>query len=332
LGKKIEGATCDEIVTRETERDLDAETSIYPDLLIAGQLPDKAPFAFYCEHKWDSHCDEQQLRKYLKVAENKGKHARLVFVGANFKQKSDAAKCLESNACTCFLWEDVFRALEGIGDKSTILQEFLGFMKTQGLSPGQPLTVERMKAFLQASGFLESLEKYANKLLNEYSWDALPTRFREEPFVSHRSGKVAIRFPAGDEWKPWIAVGFYYDERDHKVAFVNRSKGIDLILRVAAEPKYTKNIGPALQVLKSKRKELRKTSPSVLLKGEHGNGNNYSILIVHDCLADVIEGAKTEVEQLGAIHKRLTRWLEILFKDGELETAFKTSGLDSGMK
>jgi len=46
----------------------------------------------------------------------------------------------------------------------------------------------------------------------------------------------------------------------------------------------------------------------------------------------VIDKAKGEPEQLTAIHKKLTTWLEILFKDGKLEDGLKASGLDSGMK
>ena len=41
---------------------------------------------------------------------------------------------------------------------------------------------------------------------------------------------------------------------------------------------------------------------------------------------------RTEADQLNAIHKRLTTWLNILFKDSKLEAAFRKCGLDSGMK
>ncbi len=117
LGKEVKGATC-EITTRQAEKDLESETSIYPDLLIDGQLSGGELFAAYCEHKWDSHCNEDQLRKYRKVSEKAGKHARLVFIGASHKQRSEALRCFQDNPCECFLWEEVYQTLNAIPDKT----------------------------------------------------------------------------------------------------------------------------------------------------------------------------------------------------------------------
>lgn len=332
LDKDIEDVMC-EVRTRQVEKDLDLGTSIYPDLLIDGQLSNGEQFAVYCEHKWDSPCNESQLRKYRKLAE--AKSARLVFVGANHKQRSIAIQCFQDGFCQCFLWEDVFQTLNSIPilHQSPLLREFIDFMKTQGLSPGQPLTVDRMKAFLQASDFLKSLLNLAHKLHTNYSWDLIPRRFFAKNYVHDAYGRVGIRFET-EAWKPAITVGFLYDERDHRVTFVNRDKGIDLLLRIEAMPKDTKDtqIQPVLDILKKKRKDFKKSAASVLLKGERGNGNPCSVLIVRDCLADVIDNAKTEARQLTAIYRRLTIWLEVLFKDGELENAFRKTSLKSGMK
>jgi hypothetical protein len=328
LEKNVEHATC-EIRTRQTETDLDLGTSIYPDLFIDGQLSGGEQFAVYCEHKWDSPCDEAQLRKYRKVAESKS--ARVVFVGANHNQSSSAARCFEDGFCRSFLWEDVFRTLQSVPEKSPVLREFIDFMKTNGLSPGQPLTVERMKAFLQASDFVQSLTSLAHKLHANYSWDTIPSRFMAANYVRDAYGRVGIRFET-EAWKPAITVGFLYDERDHRVTFVNREKGIDLLLRIEADPKDTKQIQPVLDILAKKRSRLGESAASVLLKGERGNGNTYSVLIVRECLAEVIGSAKTEAEQLTAIHGRLTTWLQELFKDRQLEKAFKKTPLNSGMK
>jgi hypothetical protein len=331
LEKETKGAICN-IKTRQTEKDLDVDTSIYPDLLIEGQLSDGQEFAVYCEHKWNSEFNEKQLRRYRKVTERKGRHARLAFVGANFRQKSDALNCFQDNCCSCFLWEDVFRTLDRIREKSSILKEFLTFMKNQGLSPGEPITIERMKAFLQTSDFVGSLLNLANKLNTGYAVEAnVPTRFHEYRQVHDAYGRVGIRF-ATKEWKPFLSFGFLYDVRDHRVALVNPDRGIDLLLRIEADPVYTKSIQPALDVLKEKRKTLLDTAASVLLKGDRGNGNNWSVVIIRDCLGDVIEDVKSEADQLAVIHKKISTWLKVLFEDGMLENAFKRSGLDSGMK
>jgi len=331
--KNINIATC-KIVTRQSETDVENRNSIYPDMLIDGQLSDGNPFSLHFEHKWNSPCNEKQLIKYQKVVANKGSHARLVFVGASNRQKSEAVGYFPGNECACFLWEDVFNALNDIPEKSIVLKEFLGFMKSQGLGPGRPITVEMIK-FPPQAFYLESLLIFAHKLNNNYSWEAIPKRFHAYNYVHKAYGRVGIRFET-KKWKPSITVGFLYDVKDHKVSLVSPDKGIDLLLRIEAYPKDTNDtqiFQHVLNVLNEKRNDLlRLPAKSVLLKGERGNGNPWSVLIVQDCLADVIDKAKGEPEQLTAIHKKLTTWLEILFKDGKLEDGLKASGLDSGMK
>ena len=263
----------------------------------------------------------------------KGEYARLIFVGVTKKEKLKAVEYFQDNACACFQWEDVFRALNDIPNKMNILKEFLDFMESQGLGPEQPITVERIKASPQAS-YLKSLLIVANRLNDNYPWDVIPKRFHAYNYVHKAYGRVGIRFETED-WKPAITIGFLYDVRDHKVVLVNPGKGIDLLLRIEARPVDTKDtikLQHALDVLKEKRNKLTLTAASVLLKGEPGNGNSYSVLMVQHCLADVICNAKGEPEQLTAIYERLTTWLKVLFEDGELEDGLKASGLDSGMK
>lgn len=87
-----------------------------------------------------------------------------------------------------------------------------------------------------------------------------------------------------------------------------------------------------LDVLAEKRKLLSASAASVLLKGERGNGNPWSVLIVRDCLADVLGDTTATDDQLAAVHARLAGWVRVLFENGDLEGAFKTCKLDSGMK
>jgi len=232
-----------------------------------------------------------------------------------------------------FLWADVFRVLdEPLANKPDILVQFLDFMKRHGLSPGKPIELATMVDFIQSSGFLTSLEHSANKLCDEFDWNFFPKRYRgeERPDVTNRWGRIAIQF-ATSAWKPTITVGFLVDERDHKVSFVNPSKGIDLLLRIEAEPSDQKNIAPALAELSRKREKLSKLAASALLLRERGNGNTHSLLIVRSCLGDVIAKAATQQEQLEAIHKIVKSWGETLFEDGSLEKAFKCAAVDSGM-
>src|SRR2546425_3565120 len=129
-----------------------------------------------------------------------------------------------------------------------------------------PIELPTMLAFIQASGFVTSLEHSANKLNDEFEWDFFPKRYRGDKGrdVTDRWGRIAIEF-ATPAWKPTITVGFLIDEGDHKVSFVKRQKGIDLLLRIEATPSDQKNIEPAITELDRKRKKLRGLAASALL-------------------------------------------------------------------
>lgn len=329
LGRDVLGTTAT-INTRLMEANLDRDTPMYPDMKISAQLPDGAKVVIYCEHKWGASCNDGQLIKYKKHADQEG--AKLCFVGSTVRQRSDAIESLKDPSA-CLMWEDAYRTLDRIPDleKTTILKEFLVFMKTQGLSFGEPLTVENMTAFLNAADFKNQLRNMAHKLKEDFEWPAIPKRFHSDVTVHDGYGRTAVRFATSD-WKPWLSIGFLYDVSDHKVAFVNRDKGIDLLLRIEAMPNLTKELNPGIQVLRKKQTALLAAgAPSALLKGDSGNGNPYSLLIVRDCLGVVLDGIASQTEQLSAIHRKLNTWLEILFQDGETEQAFKALGLDSGM-
>ena len=72
------------------------------------------------------------------------------------------------------------------------------FMKTQGLSPGEPLTIEKMAAFVQAADFVKSLYNRVHKLHAHYSWDVIPQRFHANAYVHDAYGRVGIRFETKD--------------------------------------------------------------------------------------------------------------------------------------
>jgi hypothetical protein len=320
-----------QVTTREAEHDEEA-TVVIPDMRMRGVLNGGEPFDLSGEHKWDSPCDPNQIRRYLKVVNQGGEHRRLVFIGASQSQKRVAANCDPCMKGKAFLWADVFQALEPLPNKPDLLVQFLDFMKTHGLSPGKPIELATMVAFLQSSGFLTSLVPTANKLDDDFDWEFFPKRYRgDKPRnVTNRFERIAIEF-ATPAWKPTITVGFLFGEWDHGVSFVNRQKGIDLLLRIEAAPIDQKNIAPALAELARKRKKLSSLAASVLLLGEPENANAHSLLIARSCLGDVIEKATTQQEQLETIYWTVRGWGETLFGDGALEEAFREAGLDSGL-
>jgi len=205
-------------------------------------------------------------------------------------------------------------------------------MKTHGLSPGKPINQETMVAFIRASGFLQELENFANRLNDDFDWDFFPKRYRSDEArkVTSKWGRTAIEF-ATPEWKPTITAGFLHNEWDHGVSFIDPTKGIDLLLRIEASPTHLGNAGPTLADLNRRKKSLLSCAASALTLKENGNDNNHSILIIRSSLADVIGNASSQQSQIKAVHEKLKEWGQILFGDGALEGALKQSGLDSGM-
>src|SRR5581483_4650106 len=95
-----------------------------------------------------------------------------------------------------FLWADVFQALESLSNKPDILIQFLTFMNTHGLSPGQPISSATMVGFIQSSNFLASLSHFAYKLNDDFDWDFIPKRYltNDGRNVTNRWGRIAIEF------------------------------------------------------------------------------------------------------------------------------------------
>jgi len=318
------------VTTRESEHD-EENVTLFPDMRVKGVLKNGEPFDLSSEHKWGSPCDPSQIKRYLKVL-NQGSNRRFVFICATYRQKRGAVDSDPRMKGKVILWEDIFQKFNLIQNKPDILVQFLDFMKTHGLSPAVPIELAAMVGFIKASGFLTSLQHSANKLNDDFDWEFFPKRYlgNKTRNVTDRWGRIAIEFATPD-WKPTITVGFLYNERDHGVSFVNRQKGIDLLLRIETGQDEQKNISPALAELRRKQKRLSNLAASALLLHDSGNDNDHSLLIVRSCLGNVIEKAVTQQEQLEAIYGIVKGWGETLFGDGALERAFKEAGLDSGL-
>jgi hypothetical protein len=312
-----------EIFTRNAEHDAEADSTVFPDLKIKGVTTDGEPFYVWSEHKWDSPCNRGQLEAYARLAAKAPGKNLLAFVGAHPKQIGAAKSAAGVIPCVALSWEDAYTSLLQFKEKSEVLAEFLHFMETHGLSPGEPISTRKMQAYLDSAGFIDQLWQYAEKLLAEYEWPLIPKRYTEETGITKRWGRVAIEFPTKN-WAPTITLGFLCSAEEHEVTFTAPETGIDLLLRIETDPGRFPNPIQALDALKEKAAAVRAFGARVLLKNQPGNGNPHSLLIAQKALGKVIEGAPTRREQLGAIHAELSKWIEALFGDGELEPALQT--------
>jgi len=258
----------------------------------------------------------------------------VTFVGANQIQVRKARELEPKFVQKAVCWEDIYRSFEEISNPPLMLKEFLVFMATQDLSPGAPLNSAGLRAIVQVPAIKRQLRRYSEKLLTEFDWQFLERRYREDntpqfPCVKDRYGRIGIEFITRG-WAPAIIVGFLYDPSDHQVTLIRPKDGIDLMLRIEADPGKNPNPGQVLDALQHGREQIlqleesQQHHPRVLLKGAAGNGNKWTLLIAQKCLADVIANCDSETKQLEAIHGCFKKWLTTLFRDPSLEMALQT--------
>jgi hypothetical protein len=316
---KIEGY---ELETQLVER-LPGRTR-FPDLELMFRASSGETYLIISEHKWNSEIRPEQLVDYQEILSSKdADHRHLVTIVARADQKRAAQLAPLVLPTTHLLWEDVYRVLKNLNKQDPILSEFLEFMESHSLNPGQPIDSETMKAFLSSSDFKAQLTRFSNKLFYEYSWKIIPEAYRKKPEIRDRYGRVGIEFRTPG-WNPTLVAGFLYDPRNHMVTLTRPAESVDLFLRIEADATTNERIDELLALLSQKGKLLSTKGPRVLIRDEPGNGNRWTLLIAQQSLMTVISDAVEEREQIEAIYNRLNEWLKCLFEDSSMEKSLSS--------
>jgi hypothetical protein len=124
-------------------------------------------------------------------------------------------------------------------------------------------------------------------------WTSVPERYRSEPEVRDRFGRVGIEFQTAG-WNPALAIGFLYDIRDHMVSLTAPAESVDLFLRIEADPRTNPQIDDILVLLREKGKLLSAKGPKVLKRNEQGNGNLWTLLFAQQSLLSVADNGLEE--------------------------------------
>ncbi len=330
-----------DVITQNSERIENEASTVFPDLKIVASLNDGKQQTVYCEHKWDSPCNPNQLRNYAELARrDQGNNSIVAFVGATQQQVREAHN-LNGVVQKAVRWEDIYRDFKKISDPSPMLQEFLIFMETQNLGAISMINLSHLRSCLQVPVVMRQLWQCANKLLSDFSWNFLDTRYRNPqqlgnghfPCVTNRYGRIGIEFMTTPAYKPTINVGFLYDTQDHRVELTRPEHGIDLMLRLEADPAKNPDIGIDLitklkegrvRISENEQEQGQKYLTRIRLRDEPGNDNKWSLLIAQKCLADVIGDCDSEEKQLQAIYEYFRQLLTSLFSDPQLEQELRT--------
>ena len=329
-----------DVITQNSERIENEASTVFPDLKIVATLNDGKQQTVYCEHKWDSPCNPAQLRNYAELARRDQDNSIVAFVGATQKQVREAGD-LNGVVQKAVRWEDIYRSFKKISDPSPMLQEFLIFMETQNLGAISMINLSHLRSFPQVPVVMRQLWQCANRLLSDFSWDFLDARYRNPqrlgnghfPCVTNRYGRIGIEFMTNPPYTPTINAGFLYDTKDHGVELTRPEHGIDLMLRLEADPAKNPDIGIDLitklkegrvRISENEQEQGQKYLTRIRLRGEPGNDNKWSLLIAQKCLADVIGDCDSEEKQLQAIYEYFRQLLTSLFSDPQLEQELRT--------
>jgi len=310
-----------------------------PDLQAYGTTTEGKVFKFICEHKWKAQVSLPQLEKYSKSF-GKGEVRHLALLYANDRDRALASQFNPPPGISygCWKWDEVFSVLSAIAEPEPMLQEFLAFLREVGLSPGQPIAkkesvecAQGMAEFENRKAFRKKLLRYCKKLAHEFDWNCVPSFFENQFDGRDSYGRCAIvRYRDGIG--PHLALGFYYDVSDHKLALLNPREGIDLKIRLIARPNRNRFVEPVLACLRSRIPELNRRHATVHLRSDPGNGNDHTLFIARRILSEVINDGQTEIQQIENIYGQLRDWCSALFADDSVIENLKTIKGHSGGK
>ncbi len=326
------------VLTQNSERIDNEASTVFPDLKVVASFNDGRRQTVYCEHKWDSPCNPDQLRNYAELIRHDQGNSIVAFVGATQQQVREAGN-LNGVVQKAVRWEDIYRSFKEISNSSPMLQEFLFFMATQNLGSSSMINLAHLQSLPQVQVVMRQLWQCANRLLNDFPWDFLDARYRNPqqlgngnfhfPCVINRYGRIGIEFMTNPSYTPTINVGFLYDTKDHKVELTRPEHGIDLMLRFEADPAANPDNIQIIQklrdgrdrILQNERGQGQKYLTKIRLKGE--TRSPWTLLIAQKCLADVIGDCDSEEKQLQAIYEYFRQLLTSLFSDPQLEQELK---------
>ena len=322
--------------------------TIFPDLKITIILEGGKQQVIYCEHKWDSPCNHEQLKNYADLAAGeraRGNESVIVFVGSNYGQVSSAQELIGEAIENAVYWADIYRKFNEIPNPSPVLKQFLYFMLTKNLGPSEPMNPEYLRILPHLREIMRQFSQFSNQLI-QCQWDFLPEHYRRRkqingnyfPCVTNRFGRTSVEFMTDRPYTPAISVGFLYDASDHLVEFSRPEHGIDLMIRFEADPKENPDCKMILELLAERRqkvleleKQQGRTYPTLIrLRGETGNNNPWNLLIAQKCLVDVIKECNSGEEQFQAIYKYFKEVIATLFQNPKLEAALNTLNPYSG--
>jgi hypothetical protein len=222
-----------------------------------------------------------------------------------------------------FRWDQVFETLEPLEKADRNVAAFLEFLDKQGLGPQEPLSLDQIAAYVIAARVPQDCYVLASRLASQAcSWDFLPAGLgvaENRNVKDLRWGRVGIEFYF-EYWKPGIFAGFLLEGSDHRLALVDQTKGIDLVMMIESENPATRISGDAVELAVQR---IRALNTNTVAWHQYELKSRWRKLVLQSSLADVIASRKTEEQQVHAIYERFSEWGHVLFDDGTLESAFR---------
>jgi hypothetical protein len=287
------------------------------DMVITLSVKNMGDCVLFFEHKWNGPINRDQLKTYREILSFMDKRSWLYSITATVMQRAEAEDLCDNS----ILWESVCNFLSERETQSTMVIEFIEFLKNKGLGPQEPLSLGKIAAYTFSLSVPNDCLRLTN-ILAEKQWNFLPARFRDNKTVSKlRWGRVGLDFGATvpSDWNPNLFAGFLLYGRDHGVELCDYRRGIDLMFAIEAQPK----VALKGKAFKDKTRAIIEEFPTLTVQTSDQLKNRWRKLFIREPLAEIIKIYEDENKQIAAIYKRFKEYCTILFSDGSLDKLFQ---------
>jgi hypothetical protein len=283
-----------------------------PDMMADVELEDGGRAQVWMENKWDSAADAGQLREYLRKLEQKDKGVpkHLVLLTP---RHTDAVHCPKLKLSTSVSHESWSRIHEVIRSHplNPMTRDFEAFLATAERLVVRPITLAQVREYRRAS---EANEAACASRLREHLYtlcDRVCVLLPDGTFTADR--RTVVNYGRAGIWSydSRLTFGLLFDPTDHRTAFLNPERPLDLFLRIEGPYKGKRE---AREAMRSKLAPLVRALEADGFACDQGNwrSNGNTLLLAHDGHPFPFEA--TADEQVQWVFERFCVMLDFLNK------------------
>jgi len=239
-----------------------------------------------------------------------------------------------------FTWREVYDIVDAWHEKQqekvSSIEDFLAFLKHEGLGPQPRLSESKLRAFAVGKDVADILYRMLRTLQSSFDWsfvyesfpdtdgDNTPvTTWREEK-MPPKWGRMGLRFYS--KWNPGLFAGLLIDPSDHEGELIDPELGPDIAIildvgktslggragfqRMARSSAY-KSLCESVRGLSDWKVEARDVGEALATNYKHP-------ILIQRSLANVVGRKQSAEEQLSAMHETIREGVQHFLRDDKM--------------